>query len=229
MLTTVEKNDRQLYWGYYCGGIDCLAWRVVSTYRHHFGNATEWTEAQVTVYDFDSFTSNDYLGRIVVPLATGSVTKEVTVPLLDSSSKPVRAQGQTATITYSLEWRDFPSSSRLKGCWRIRIVNAQNLQVSDLMTQSSDPFVSVVAVAGDLRFEQNSSIVARNMNPEWNETFEVPIAATGSDLLQEALAREGISFKDQENLSDFLPADWSSNGETALQAWRNHLTQTIKT
>merc|ERR1712008_261539 len=162
MLTTVEKNDRQQYWGYYCGGIDRLAWRMASTYRHRFGNTTEWTEAQVTVYDFDSLTSNDYLGRIVVPLTTSSVTTGVTVPLLDSRSKPVRAKGQSATITYSLDWRDFPSNSRLKGCWRIRIVNAQNLQVSDLMTQSSDPFVSVVAVAGDLRFEQNSSIVARN-------------------------------------------------------------------
>jgi len=157
------------------------------------------------------------------------VTTGVTVPLLDSRSKPVRAKGQSATITYSLDWRDFPSNSRLQGCWRIRIVNAQNLQVSDLMTQSSDPFVSVVAVAGDLRFEQNSSIVARNMNPEWNETFEVPIAATGRDLLQEALAREGISFKDRDNLGDFLPAKGSNNHETALEAWRNHITQAVKT
>merc|ERR1712079_59746 len=191
-----------------------------SSYRHRFGNTTEWAEAQVTVYDFDSLTSNDYLGRIVVPLTTSSVTTGVTVPLLDTRSKPVRAKGQSATITYSLDWREFPSNSRLKGCWRIRIANAQNLQASDYMTQSSDPLVSVDAMAGDLRFEQNSSIVARNMNPEWNETFEVPIAAAGRDLLQEALTREGISFKDQDNLSDYLPAKGSSNGETALEDWR---------
>lgn len=185
-LSPDEQRDRSEYWGYYLGGIDQLAWEALRAYRHSFTNAAQWTHVEFTVFDFDVLTDNDFLGTLRIPLYSCA---ETTAYLF-------RQDGSTqeeSTITYSIDWRAFPAASRLQGSWRISLLRARNLPNAD-MGGISDPFCVVTAMAdmgtdtvSTLRFRQTSGVQAQTLDPDWHETFEIPIAVK-SNAMEEALA-----------------------------------------
>jgi len=187
-MSESEKKDRAQFWGYYKGGIDRLLWESMRAYWHRFGNAAAWDKACITVYDFDSMSDNDFIGQVHIPLERTPLT---TVALTDTRGARCFGAGSVTTVTYSVEYQAMAASSRLKGTWRVQIAKAANLKACDTMQRrpASDPFAVLTVSTQDMRhcFRQQTSVVINNLNPEWNETLEVPVAAR-QGLLENALS-----------------------------------------
>eukprot|EP00913_Durusdinium_trenchii_P018770 g17638.t1 len=171
-------QDRLDFWRLYVGGIQRLAWEAARAYRHRFGNSDSWAKVQLVVYDFDSMTDSDFMGQVFVDLAE---TPETTAPLLTADGAPVVGKEGEATITYSISWRRFHAASRLQGAWSVRIIRAEKLPVCDTsvwpLSGSSDPFVKVFAFSTEesYRCVQRSTVKVKNLDPVWEETFDLPI------------------------------------------------------
>lgn len=209
-MAAEDQADRLEYWKFYSGGINRLAWEAARFYWHHFCNTGGWSELQITVYDFDSHSANDYIGQVRLPLAECG---ETTVPLHNAAGYAVSGKSGPASLAYSVSWRSLPEGSRLRGAWRIHLLRAQNLPGLDgvISEHTSDPFVSLLALSGDGQFQcqQSSCVVARNVNPSWDETFEFPVAVGPPEHLTSKLDLAGVKAA-----SVFPPAD---SPETPLQ------------
>jgi len=112
-------------------------------------------------------------------------------------------KGNKARISFSIEWVDYPKSSRLKGVWRVYIQKATNLRLVDMLT--SDPYCIVTAVSNDRKhvFDQTTSIIPNTLSPIWNEYFEIPVMKSNREL-EYALKGSGIEF---ENVKGILQSD----------------------
>lgn len=233
-LSDAQRRDRARFWGYYVGGIDHLAWDACRTYYHRFG-CQGWSQVVFNIIDFDSATENDFLGRATVNLVP---TPETTIVLKGLGGKLVlTGLGRTtASMTYSIEWHELPRSSRLHGVWRIKVVRAKNLpgMDKDLLRSTSDPFCEVVASHGGFSLRQVTCVKPRDLNPHWNETFEVPVAREGPGTLETGL--EAIALGLGSSLAPLLPAapkvdtlrkmtrsmslfSWSSDDDTPQKAY----------
>uniref|UniRef100_A0A7S4SL66 C2 domain-containing protein n=1 Tax=Alexandrium monilatum TaxID=311494 RepID=A0A7S4SL66_9DINO len=223
-LDEAARQDRAAFWRYYVGGVDRLAWEVARCYRHRFGCANGWRSARVAVYDFDSMTENDFIGQVTLPLQLTPSGEEVTVALADLKGRPVRTFfGPQATVTYSVGWRSFPAGSRLQGAWRVSILKAAALPGRDRWQgkSTSDPFAVLTSTSQDGRFQfrQQTSVIERDLNPEWNETFEVPVAATPA-ALHRAFGDTAPGLG-AAPLGTLLPPDDATDAavDGAVQAW----------
>jgi len=228
-LNTVEKHmdmsdkdqhDRAQFWKYYVGGIDRLLWESARAYRHRFGNADGWTNVTFTLFDFDSMSENDFMGTVTVPLEP---TFEKTVQLLHyNGSKVTGALRGSSTLTYSITKREMPEGSRLAHTWRVTVVRAESLPRMDVMQgkSTSDPFCTVTAVSdmGDMRFRQQTSVKVKNLDPEWNEAFDLPVAAQTGEL--EAALEEVSPELVRESLDWLLPPEAHSSYRDDTEAVR---------
>jgi len=218
-LNTVEKHmdmsdkdqhDRAQFWKYYVGGVDRLLWEAMRAYRHRFGNADGFSTVTFALFDFDSQTENDFMGTVTVPLEP---TPEKAVCLRNhGGAKVVGGLRGSAMITYSVEKREMPQGSRIAYTWRVRVVRAESLPRMDLLQgrATSDPFCTVTAVSetGDVRFRQQTSVKVKNLDPEWNEAFDIPVAARALELeaALEAVSPELVG----ESLDWLLPPETHS-------------------
>lgn len=210
-LAPGERRDRADFWRLYVSGVNRLAWEAARAYHHRFGNAAEWQEVHITVSDFDSMTQNDYIGEATLPLRP---TRGSSVTLRNRSGNDVEGRGGFSSLTYAIEYRELPASSRMRGVWRVSVLRAAHLPVCDRVQGTSDPYCSLVAVSSDgsLRFRQETSIVKRNLNPEWNETFELPLMSGGVDRLEEALEEAAVGLGREAPLGPLLPPDENCAG-----------------
>jgi len=198
-LSGEDQRDRKNFWRNYVGGIDILAWEATRMYSHFFNNAGAWRKVTFTVVDFDSQTSHDFIG-------------EVTVPVEEVADTTVSIAKQS-TLTYSIRWCALPTGSRLAGVWKVHLVRANKLLAKDigLRHRTSDPLCEVNA-AGDGCFRrQESSIKKQTLDPEWNEVFELPVAAAAGHL-ESALEQRCPGFCKEvllkgEQLGQLLPAE----------------------
>eukprot|EP00425_Heterocapsa_triquetra_P036777 CAMPEP_0195079160 /NCGR_PEP_ID=MMETSP0448-20130528/21152_1 /TAXON_ID=66468 /ORGANISM="Heterocapsa triquestra, Strain CCMP 448" /LENGTH=699 /DNA_ID=CAMNT_0040111969 /DNA_START=85 /DNA_END=2181 /DNA_ORIENTATION=- len=202
-FSPAERRDRADFWRLYVSGVNRLAWEAARSYRHRFGNSAEWQEVEITVSDFDSMTANDFIGLGTIHLRPTTCS---TITLRSRNGTDVKGNGGLASLSYAVSYRELPQGSRLRGVWRISILRAANLPVCDRVQGTSDPYCSLVAVSscGHLRFRQETSIVKRNLNPEWNETFELPLAARGVDRLEEALEAAAAGLGKEAPLAPLL-------------------------
>jgi len=153
-----DHNDRAQYWKYYTGGVDRLAYEVAYLYHHRFCNTTRWKKVEITLMDFDSSSSDDFIGRIVIPikkstkksvkLSRNKNSKEI------SSSKSSKSLRKSIYLTYSLQFVEYTDESdnckspakalksqssytnkiwhrRLKGSWKLTIHEAENVPSMD--------------------------------------------------------------------------------------------------
>jgi len=214
-LSPEQQADRKQFWHYYVGGIDRLSWEAARAYQHRFSNAVDWTEAVLTVFDFDSATKNDFLGRCTVEL--GRDRNGITLPLTDRRGAFLK----NSSVTYSVRWRAFPADSTLKGAWCITVHRATKVPVSDraMGLTTSDPFVEIVATSADgtLKFRMHSAVKIRNLEPEWEETFELPVAKD-PNLLDKTLSNvdKVLSGMPQSKL---FPVEETA---TRMTAWRSN-------
>jgi len=205
-LNTIEKNaslsadqqhDRGKYWRFYSGGILRLSWEVARAYYHRFCNVGGWERVALMLYDFDSQSDNDFMGKVDIPLEPTHETTEfleLNPRLFRLASGVARTEWRcwkrVPKMTYSIEWIDAPSTSRLEGVWRVKVVKASHLPREDLymFKGSSDPFVEVVAYCENgFSFRQRSTTKIRTLNPCWGEIFELPVAKSDK-LFKDALA-----------------------------------------
>ncbi|CAE8638880.1 unnamed protein product, partial [Polarella glacialis] len=219
MLSDKEQHDRAEFWGYYVGGIDRLSWEAARTYRHRFGCTGSWSHLNFKICDFDSMTDNDFMGRLTVPIEE---TTETCADIMTQSGRLVgenAARGR-ATLTYSIRWRSYPQGSRFKGAWLIKVVSAQNLPRQDKMQfrTTSDPIIEIIAVsedaAGLLCHRQLSSVKVKCLDPDWEETFELPVLAEPG-ALEAALESAAVDLGARCAGSIFPPEkmpDWQKEG-----------------
>jgi len=217
-LTEEERQDRVRFWQMYVGGIDRLSWEAARAYRHRFSNAGQWRELQITLFDFDSMTSNDFIGRLVLPV------EEMAETVL-----PMCASGREFTLTMSMTWRRFPVGSRLKGCWRVHIVKADGLPDKNGMAAGGgcDPFCEIIAVSADqrpLRLRQRSMVKVAESCPVWDEIFDLPVAAQ-PDALRKAMQAAVPDSMSNPIWADLLPPERSPTDaiDQALEAWTSWL------
>jgi len=232
-LNTLEKHsclpadqqaDRLQFWRLYVGGIDRLAWEATRAYQHRFGNSDGWGTVQLAVYDFDSITENDFLGQVTIAV---TAVEETTVTLTNGNRKPVLGKdGSPSTITYAVAWERL-ENSRFRGMWKVTIFSAKNLPVADGIRRKSDPFVQVTASSKDhlLAFQQRSAVCVENLNPVWNETFDITVAAGDTSLEVTTGTRGGHGFKTADLLpsSAIIAADGGKAEVQAVALWKQFL------
>eukprot|EP00413_Alexandrium_margalefii_P004746 CAMPEP_0204517936 /NCGR_PEP_ID=MMETSP0661-20131031/3934_1 /ASSEMBLY_ACC=CAM_ASM_000606 /TAXON_ID=109239 /ORGANISM="Alexandrium margalefi, Strain AMGDE01CS-322" /LENGTH=769 /DNA_ID=CAMNT_0051523355 /DNA_START=15 /DNA_END=2325 /DNA_ORIENTATION=- len=231
-MSEKEQADRAQFWGYYKGGIDRLLYESTRSYYHKFGNAEGWHQARITIYDFDSMTDNDIIGKVDFAM---SESQEATVQLTDSQGYKVSCGGQASTLTYAVAYRQLPRSSRLAGCWYVSIVRAAHLKACDRMQGrfSSDPFAVLEVFSKDekQRVRQQTSVIIGNLNPEWKEVLQVPVAASPNHL-EDALTKAASAFGEEtgqsicaERIGPLLPPEDASRDdvEQAITGFRGRL------
>jgi hypothetical protein len=221
-LNPQGRKERIDNWRCYKGGVDRLAWEAVQAYRQRFCNSAQWKEMKVTVLDFDSTTADDVIGSASLPL---EAAEEKTVPLRDSKGNTITTKGGDATITYTMQYQKFPAGARLGGAWCVTILRASNLIVCDKLLGTSDPYATVCALSQDgaTSVQQNTSVVARNLNPTWNECLEFPLAHEGADPLGQLLG----SVVAPGALGKIFPPHGASEADVkrALALWGEQLTR----
>lgn len=204
-LQVKEQSDRTEFWRYYMGGIDRLSWEAARSYLHRFSNDREWQDVTIAIYDFDALSKSDFIGKITVPLADtkGPVEVRLVAPrtsmlggegIVSTVSQRFLRPGKsksrgssakkTPTLTYSIEFQPLPKGARLAGLWRLQVIRAANLTACDSWG-TSDPFALLTAVSPDGRlFQQQTTVIVRDLCPEWNETFDLPVAHLNSEELR---------------------------------------------
>ncbi|CAK0788376.1 unnamed protein product, partial [Prorocentrum cordatum] len=189
-MSDSEQKDRSEFWCYYVGGVDRLAWEAARAYKHRFCTADDWKYFMFTVYDFDSLTANDFIGRVKVPVEN---TARQQLSITDADGEPTRGQ-----LEISIEWCPYPKGSRLKGAWQVTVLKATDLPAYDkmMMRSTNDAFVEVVAISNNGKncFRQVTSVKAKSTLPEWNETFEVPVM-NSKNQLSRALASASATLE----------------------------------
>lgn len=211
-LSEKDQLDRGEFWRYYMGGIDRLAWEAARAYQHRF-SCSKWSLLTFKVCDFDSMSENDFIGRLCVPVEE---TPETCADLNSKDGNHVVGDygwRGSATLTYSITWRPFPQPSRMKGAWRVHLIRAQHLPRQDKMQlrTTSDPMCEITACAADpkglLCLRQVSSVKVQHLDPEWGETFDLPVANVEDSHLQEALegAASGLGSCGDVFLAEKIP------------------------
>ena len=221
-MTPDQKADRDKFWQLYKHGIERCAYNATRIYYHQFTKTTLYSDITVQVYDFDSMSLDDYIGKVVIELPDHN-NKEGLEAL--KGSKTYKLEGMVAhlsksTLTCSIEWQDFPESSRLQGCWKVTIEKAEHLPAMDGLTLSSDPYCMVLGNTTQKdgqHFSQRTCVIARNLDPEWNETIAVPVAKKDNTLTE-------LTGSNKYELSDRLKWDktWSFNRacKSDMEWWR---------
>lgn len=229
-LAENERQNRAKFWKYYVDGIDRLAWEAVRSYMHRFNHKGAWNLLEVTLYDFDSMSDNDFMCSTTLELIE---TPRSTVQLLDS-----RGRVGTASLTYAIEHSNYCGlGSRFSEAWRVHIISASNLPIKDHLVRKSDPFVVVSAhdETGDYYFQQQTSVVVNSLNPEWNETFELPrldepghlsrsLESLNFDLDHDLLLRTMLPDNSNQADMDEAMAMWKHQLDTAEKVRSVHVT-----
>lgn len=224
-LNPQGRKERIDNWRCYKGGVDRLAWEAVHAYRQRFCNSeAQWKEIKVTVLDFDSTSADDVIGSAILPL---EAVKEKTVPLRDSKGNTISTKGGDATITYTMQYQKFPAGARLEGALCVTVLRASNLAVCDKLLGTSDPYATVSALNQDgaTSVQQNTAVVARNLNPTWNECLEFPFVRKGTDPLGQLLGSVAPGLAADGVLGKILPPHGASEADVrrALALWGEQL------
>jgi len=188
-----ERRERATQWRQYVGSIDRLSWEAARCYHHRFGNSQSWREVRFVVSDFDSMSAMDFIGKASLTFDEEMTSDEVTLPLLERSHSPVIGKsGLPSTLTVRATFNSMPDDrkDRFRAIWKVHVVRADNLPARDPLTGSSDAWVALTAIGGkdgEFSSQQHTSVMPRNLQPEWNEAFELALASAGSRHLSERL------------------------------------------
>eukprot|EP00811_Abedinium_folium_P031480 NODE_512_length_2977_cov_3.645965.p1 GENE.NODE_512_length_2977_cov_3.645965~~NODE_512_length_2977_cov_3.645965.p1 ORF type:complete len:903 (-),score=211.62 NODE_512_length_2977_cov_3.645965:173-2881(-) len=195
-LSAHEQRDRKHFWHDYVCGIDRLLWEVACAYRHTFAASHGWKEVSFKVYDFDSISAIDFMAKVRVPLVE---TPMKTVQMKSSISHrcvcAIKCSAGMTTLTYSITWRALPTGSRLAGVWRVTLLRVNGLHRADMKKggMMSDPLCIMRVVADDeprVSMPFGSCVQLKTLDPLFDETFELPVAAT--DGVLEAVLADAV-------------------------------------
>jgi len=233
MMTPEEKMDRNHFWDLYRAGLDRLSYNATRFYYHQFSNSRGWSKIIIQVMDFDSMSSDDYMGSIEIPLPKLSDTQAV---MALKENKPYKLTGIIAstfgsTLHCSIVWMEFPPDSRLEGAWRVSIDRATNLPPMDV-SRTSDPYCVVMAIDSDKNsrrghhFHQQTCVKARNLNPEWGEKIDIPVCRKDNDSsLMSSLTGNGLSSIDEINMPDVFEWDKRCVNQKNMKLWTDSMSK----
>jgi len=233
-MSLEEKSDRQHFWNLYRVGLDRLSYNAARFYYNQFTNTRKWTKLTLCVMDFDSMTPDDYIGIVDIPLPN---------PLFYTTSVAITNLARTnayhlkggpmmlthihgSTIHCSISWLELSSSSpsRMQGVWRVTIEKATNLPPMDV-SMTSDPYCIVMATDNShkhgirRKFHQRTCIKTRTLNPQWNETIDVPVVKSShfdSIFVENGLPSTDSMFTDDKDMYHFFQWDEKSVLKTGL-------------
>ena len=254
-MTPEEREDRKEFWNLYKGGIDRLSYNATRFYYQQFAKTKHWSDITIKVVDFDSMSPDDYIGQAVIHLPNPNETDAIRA-LNEKLAKGVRIEGlktmlHKSTLYCSLEWVDLQSTdskndektvdsqshcSRIAGIWRVTILKATNIPPMDLLhlhdQKGSDPYCLVTTnstIPNDgAHFVQQTCVKARTLNPEWNETIDVPVVRSSEDLsFFESVMAEHNMPTNKHELSKNLQWDksWPFNraSNSSMEWWSKAL------
>mmetsp|Transcript_56246 Transcript_56246/g.89130 ORF Transcript_56246/g.89130 Transcript_56246/m.89130 type:complete len:229 (-) Transcript_56246:256-942(-) len=98
---------------------------------------------------------------------------------------------------------------------------------------TSDPFAVITAFSRKEAhvLTQQSSVIVKNLNPKWNETLDLPVAA-GTDQLLEGLKAVSPGFENFSRPAAFFSDDGSSSSTDFItknvDLWVEHLDKAAK-
>lgn len=228
-----EQEDRSVFWQYYMGGIDHVVFESVRAYHHRFGNSGKWDSIKCKVYDCsaDLLFGDDFLAETEFPVEE---THGERVVRLTCDSSRCAQKGASCTLTYSMTFQKLPDSARVKGVWQVCIHRAENLPIANWRNQLSDPFFVISALSRNRQeviheSRMQSTVIEGNVNPAWDETFCLPIAAD-SGYLATALDREipGLNIC-LSQASTFFPPESATDEvmNSAYREWVSHLNDVV--
>jgi len=226
-MTSEQKSDFAKFWNYYTSGIRHLAWDAAHYYYHRFGNTKTWRDFTVTIKDYDGITAHDMVGTVALPV------EEMELKKFQITYKKKKNRG---TLTASIKWKSYPSESCFEGAWRILIACANDIPNLD-QGSLSDAYCIITARSEDgKKFDQYSSVIENDLNPVWNETFEVPIMKSDSRLC-EILTEEKLAISETELPDIFsdrkmtrsrvkISRTIENSNEECLESWKKLLHRT---
>lgn len=224
VMTAAERSDRIEFWRNYRMGMNKLSFEAARFYHHRFNSTDPFPNLRVRVWDFDSLTDNDLIGSTELRLEPSA--SSVTVPLFLSTSAKDKPCG---SLTYAIQWVEASPSSRLAGWWRVTLEKAEGLPAMDL-SGTSDPLATLTATSrdGSFRTTWQTRVIERELNPTWNESFEVPVARPGTRRLAEALETgPGLGAASElpspEHFASILPAPIMIHDEEEVSKTNNRL------
>lgn len=188
-LSKKGQDNLKTSWELYTKGIDNLLYHAAKRYHNEFSNIYTWNKITVRVMDYDSSSSDDFMGEVTIPFPKESsnvsgeylLKKKGNIEAKKTSEIPV---GKRGCIKLKMSWQAAPLTSRLKGSWHITIVEASKLQIKDVLPKlSSDPYCLVRASSkgddgdyGYLEFQQQTKVITESLDPFFGETLEVPVS-----------------------------------------------------
>merc|ERR1712054_229524 len=112
----------------------------------------------------DQTGTSTLIDQVVIPVQS-TESREKSVLLAGKSVATKKGSHLPAKLTYSMEYREFPESSRLKGSWRVRISKVTNLQLS---SGTADIFASISAYPeyGEACFQQQTTVCPKSSHPQ---------------------------------------------------------------
>jgi hypothetical protein len=226
-LPPVDKIDRAKFWYFYIAGVDRLSYNATRFYYHQFTNSTRWTKLTLKVMDFDSMSSDDFIGTVSFPLPDPSNTSAV---LALKQSRPYKLIGAFASacgsiIYCSVSWLEFTSESHLRGAWRVKIEHATNLPPMDL-TGTSDAYCIVMANDLGRQFHQRTCIKAASLNPRWDEIIDIPVRKKTYDSSLISTSKEnGIASITDYYMPNFFQFDNRRISKDNMKRWTNAVTR----
>ncbi len=191
-LSEVEVKDRKYFWEKYKEGIDTISFIASHKYHERFC-CTSWKYLTFSVFDNDGLTEDDFLCGVTTVLED---TDNLECPLITSRGRPA------GFLTYSIKWKEFDQGSRLKGAWKVKIICARDLPNADMSffcnsAETSDSYVVLRPAPHDdhkcdYPFEQVTAVKHNTINPQWNETFSIPVCREGSEHLKDIFNSAGL-------------------------------------
>ena len=187
-LKNAEVKSTTRFWNEYKNGIETISWIATHKYMTRFC-CPNWNYLTFMIYDYDATAQDDFICEATVRM---EVTEMREVPLTR------RKKGDGGSLAYSIVWKEFPDDSRLKGAWKIKIGKGRNLPNMDFHKPTSDPYVVLrprisIKSHEKFQFEQITKMIQNNCDPEWNETFSIPVCRNNDfRFLSSALANAGL-------------------------------------
>jgi Ca2+-dependent lipid-binding protein len=170
----------------------------------------------VDVFDYDRFGSNDFLGRVFLPITT--ITEDYTEQWLELVEK-TGDRPSTGEITgqVQLKFKRRPQGSVMPEEIDLHVIEAMNLMAAD-RGGTSDPF-AVIRLKGSSRMPNTfkTRVVSKNLNPVWNERFTLNVQESDKSLILDVFDEDILGSNDFLGRIK-LPLSDIVNGQP-VQAW----------